>query len=87
MDRALKLAKTSFIQALVSGESPGEPDVAYDLKLFEIPWNSFFTPAVRVNLEPIIQRLKGMILLQRENKHSKNYNKKLKEKVKETLQE
>ena len=72
---------------MVSGESPGEPDVAYDLKLFEIPYCCSFDAAVKINLEPIIQRLKGMILLRRESGGARYYKKELRESVKETLQE
>ncbi len=95
------MAETSFIQVLVSGDTPEDPDVAYDLKLFEIPQSG------KIDLEPIIQRLQGMILLQREKKHALKVpksdnkeeekafsssafvriqmNKELKERVKETL--
>ena len=85
-DRAVKLAETSFIQVLVSNETPDEPDVAYDLNSFEIHSSCFFSAAY-INLEPIIQRLKGMILLQRESGGARHYKKELRESVKETVQE
>jgi hypothetical protein len=47
---------------LVSGKKPQEPDVAYDLRLFEIPQSQ------KIDLEPVIERLKGMMLLQKEKK-------------------
>ena len=58
------MAETSFIQVLVSGETSKDPDVAYDLRLFEVPESK------KIDLEPIIQRLQGMILLQREKRNA-----------------
>ena len=55
---ARKLAKECFFMVVVE-DSDGESDVAYDLRSFVDPVTN------RINLEPVIDRLQGVVLLKR----------------------
>jgi hypothetical protein len=78
--QANQLRKACSIKVLVYGESTEETDVIYDLRQFEVPESR------RIDLDPIIQRMHGMILVQDEVAKQVRFPK-YKDRVRQSVQE